>query len=273
MINKRKQEVLGELELRSLAYVQFRKIEILKIGDLVKGIGLTQSQEFYLLSRLESKGQIIRLKRGFYFVPSQLPPSGKLSLSEYSILSKYMEVEKAEYQLSGPTMFHQYGFDEQIPNMHFVYNDRISGEKTIGGHRFVFMKTKADRLKYSSILKESSGEKVLVATKAKALVDAIYDWSRFNTLPRALSWIVAGVRKDNRLKIQLIRVVLEAGNLAAVRRIGCLLAHNGFSKSSLLKLKERLGKSKSLIPLVPRKPVRGSVDRYWGVIINDTIKY
>ncbi|MBI4126973.1 MAG: hypothetical protein HY465_05715, partial [Deltaproteobacteria bacterium] len=181
----RKQESLGELELRSIAYVQFRKKEFLHVGDLVEGIGLSKSQEHSLLFRLESKGQIVRLKRGIYYVPPQLPPSGRISVSEYFLLSKYMEVEKASYQVSGPSVFHRYGFDEQIPNIHYVYNDRISGEKTIGGYRFVFIRTSKKRLKGSDLLKEASGILVSIASQPKVLVDAVYDWSRFYTLPRA----------------------------------------------------------------------------------------
>lgn len=270
---KRKQESLGELELRSLAYVQFRKREFLRVGDLVEGIGLSKSQEYALLFRLEAKGQIVRIKRGIYYVPPQLPPSGRISVSEYFILSKYMEIEKAAYQISGPSAFHRYGFDEQIPNILYVYNDRISEGKTIGGYRFVFIRTVKVRLKGSDLLRDASGVSVNIASKPKALVDAVYDWSRFNTLPRAFSWIAAATKKDRRLAPQIINAAVEYGNIAVVRRIGCLLMHNGFSKRSLQKLKDSLCDTLSLIPLVPQKPARGTADKYWGVIINDTIEF
>lgn len=270
---KRKQESLGELELRSLAYVQFRKREFLRVGDLVEGIGLSKSQEYALFFRLEAKGQIVRIKRGIYYVPPQLPPSGRISVSEYFILSKYMEIEKAVYQVSGPSAFHRYGFDEQIPNILYVYNDRISEGKTIGGYRFVFIRTSRERLKGSDLLKDASGASVYIASKPKALVDAVYDWSRFNTLPRAFSWIVAATKKDKRLATGIVNAAVECGNIAVARRIGCLLMNNGFSKQSLRKLKTSLGEALSLIPLVPRKPARGAADKYWGVIINDTIEF
>ncbi|MBI5299570.1 MAG: hypothetical protein HY877_04665 [Deltaproteobacteria bacterium] len=271
--NKRKQESLGELELRSIAYVQFRKKEFLRVGDLVEGIGLSKSQEYALLFRLETKGQIVRIKRGIYYVPPQLPPSGRISVSEYFILSKYMEIEKATYQVSGPSAFHRYGFDEQIPNILYIYNDRISEGKTIGGYRFIFIRTSKERLKGSNLLKDASGVSVYIASKPKALVDAVYDWSRFNTLPRAFSWIVAATKKDKRLATQIVNAVVDSGNIAVARRIGCLLMHNGFSKQSLRKLKDSLGGALSLIPLVPRKPARGATDKYWGIIINDTIEF
>ncbi len=269
----RKQESLGELELRSIAYVQFRKREFLRVGDLVEGIGLSKSQEYALLFRLEAKGQIVRIKRGIYYVPPQLPPSGRISVSEYFILSKYMAIEKAVYQVSGPSVFHRYGFDEQIPNILYVYNDRVSAEKTIGGYRFVFIRTSKDRLKGSDLLKDASGDSVYIASKPKALVDAVYDWSRFNTLPRAYSWIVAAAKKDKRFAAQIVSAAVECGNIAIARRIGCLLMHNGFSKQRLKKLKESLGTATSLIPLVPRKPAKGIADKYWGIIINDTIEF
>lgn len=271
--NSKRSRGLGEQEIRVLSYIQYKRKDLLYFGHLAEGLGIKKDQERRLLSSLENKGQIIRLKKGVYLVSAHLPPGGRLSFTEYYILAKFMEVEKANYQLSGQTVFNQYGFDEQIPNRLLVYNNRISGERKIGGFWFDFVKTSSVRLKGSYLLKESSGLKIPVATKEKALVDAVYDWSRFNTLPRAFLWIIMALRKDSRLKTKLTKMAIESGNLAVVRRIGCLLSHNGFSMQALKQLKEALGQAKSLIPLVPKKNVRGSIDRYWGIIINDQINF
>lgn len=274
MLNKPKRtRGLGELEIRVLSYIQFKKMDVLRFGDLREGLNINIDQERRILSRLESKGQVVRLKKGVYLVSLRLPPGGRLSFSEYYMLAKFMEVEGANYQISGQTVFNQYGFDEQVPNRIFAYNDRISGRREIGGFWFDFVKTTPERLGGSYLLKESTGLKIPVATREKTLVDAVYDWPRFNTLPRAFSWIVSSLKEDRRLRARLIETAIKCGNRAVIRRIGCLLEHNGVARQGLKKLKEELGKAKSLIPLVPGKPVRGSVDRFWGVIINDQINF
>jgi hypothetical protein len=35
-----------------------------------------------------------------------------------------------------------------------------------------------------------------MVTKTRALVDAVYDWSRYNTLPRAYGWIAETLKKS-----------------------------------------------------------------------------
>jgi len=259
--------------LRAVSYAQYLKKEVLLLGDLAAGLGITKAQEMRLLSRLEGKGQIVRLKRGAYCVPSKLSPSGRLNVSEYFLLSKLMELTGSTYQISGPNAFHLYGFDEQVPNRLFVYNDRFSGEKEIGGYAFVFVKTSAERLQGWVRSTGPDGAKIVMASKSKALVDAIYDWSRFNTIPRAFEWIIASCHDDPCFKRELARMAIKCGNKAVLRRIGCLLELGGDSKRSLRFLKKAIGDSKAVIPLVPRKPKRGQVDSYWGVVINDRITY
>lgn len=259
--------------LRAVSYAQFLNKEVLLLGDLAAGLGITKAQELRLLSRLEGKGQIIRLKRGAYCVPSKLSPSGRLNVSEYFLLSKLMELTGSTYQISGPNAFHRYGFDEQVPNRLFVYNDRLSGEKEIGGYEFVFVKTSPERLCGGVRWAGPDGAKIVMASQSKTLIDAIYDWSRFNTIPRAFEWIIASCRKDLGFKRELARMAIKCGNKALLRRIGCLLEHNGDSKRSLRFLKKAIGDSKAVIPLVPRRPKRGQVDSYWGVVINDRIVY
>lgn len=259
--------------LRAVSYAQFLQKEVILLGDIATGLGITKAQEMRLLSRLEGNGQIIRLKRGAYYVPSKLSPSGRLNVSEYFILSNLMKLEGANYQISGPNAFHRYGFDEQVPNRLFVYNDRFSGEKEIGGYSFAFVKTSAERFQGSIKTISPDGAKIIIASKAKSLIDAIYDWPRFNTIPRAFEWIITSIRGNPRFKRELMRMAIRSGNKATLRRIGCLLEHNGNSKRSLRFLKQTIGDSKAVIPLVPKKPKRGQIDPYWGVVINDRVTY
>jgi len=69
---------LGTLEMRFLAYVQMRKMDVVRTGDIAKALNLSSKQERELLSRLSRSGMIIRLKRGAYLVPPRLPAGGRM---------------------------------------------------------------------------------------------------------------------------------------------------------------------------------------------------
>ena len=51
--------------------------------------------------------------------------------------------------------------------------------------------------------------------------------------------------------------------------MGALLEREGVSKPLLKKLEEALPKTSSLIPWIPTKPKRGTINRRWGVVINE----
>jgi len=268
---KKEKTKLGKLEMQLLAYVQLRRKEFVFSGEIAAALEITAKQEWNLLNRMTKSGLIIRLKRGVYLVPSHLPAGGRWSVSSYFILSKLMEVLKGRYQISGPSAFNFHGFDDQVPNRIYVYNDRIFGEKQIGGTDFVFIKTDNKRLGSTKSLKTPDGIDAMMVTKSRALFDAVYDWSRYNTLPRAYGWIEDSLKKDPFLTEKLITDTLQYGNKGTIKRIGYLLAQLGIADDRLLEIKWQLGPVKSLIPWTPGQAAKGSIDREWGVIVNGSV--
>jgi len=263
---------LGALEMQLLSYAQLRKKDILALGELGPVVGITKKQERELFSRLSRAGMIIRLNKGIYLVPSRMPAGGRWTVSGYYILSKLMEVIKGRYQISGPSAFNFYGFDDQVPNRIYVYNDRIFGEKEIGGTDFVFIKTDIQRLGSTKNLKTPDGIDAVMATKTRVLVDAVYDWSRYNTLPRAYGWIAEMLKKDPAIVEDFIGDTLQYGNKGTVKRIGYLLAQLGIVDDRLSKMKRQLGPTRSLIPWIPGLDAKGSINKEWGLIINGAIQ-
>ncbi len=154
---KQEKTKLGKFEMQLLAYVQLRKKEIIYSGEIASALDIKAEQEWKLLNRMATAGLIIRLKRGAYLVPPHMPAGGRWTVSGYYILSKLMEVTKGKYQISGPSAFNFHGFDDQVPNRMYVYNDRIFGEKEIGGTDFVFIKTDVKRLGSTKSLKTPDG--------------------------------------------------------------------------------------------------------------------
>jgi len=268
---KQRRAKLGPLEVQVLAYVQMKKEEVVRTGDIAAALGLSVKQERELLSRMTRAGLIIRLTSGVYLIPQRMPPGGKLAVSEYYILSRLMGVLRGRYQISGPNAFRFYGFDDQIPNKVYVYNNRICGERSIGNIEFIFIKTSDKRLGGLNKFKTTDGSIAIFASKSRALMDAVYDWSRYNTLPRAYKWIEADMKKDPEVADELISMTMKFGNKGTVRRIGYLLEMLGVESSALGKMKGKKGSAKSLIAWLPDRPSKGLVNKDWGLIINGEI--
>jgi predicted transcriptional regulator of viral defense system len=259
---------LTRLETQFFGYTQSRAKSLIQTGDLRKPLGLSFAQETKLLSRLSRRNLIARVRRGLYLVPAQIPPGVSWSPSEAQALSTFFGDLGGQYQISGPNAFSRYGWDEQVPNQTFIYNNRISGRRVIGAVQLTLVKVADERLGAVDIVKTPEGLEMVYASKARALMDAVYDWSRFDTLPRAFGWIEAELRKDDHLAAELVSVCLRYGNQGTLRRIGCLLENAQAPTSLLRKMEKGLRKTSSLIPLVPTLPKRGKQSSRWKVVLN-----
>lgn len=268
---KNRRTKLGPLEVQVLAFTQMRKEEIVRTGDIAAALGINTKQERELLSRMTRAGIIIRLTSGIYLVPQRMPSGGKLAVSEYYILSRIMNVLGGRYQISGPNAFRFYGFDDQIPNKVYVYNNKLSGERNIGNTSFLFIKISDARLGGLNKFKTTDGSMAIFASRSRALLDAVYDWSRYNTIPRAYKWIKDDVKKDRAAADDLISVTIKFGNKGTVRRIGYLLEMLGVKNSLLKSMKGKTGSTKSFVRWIPDRPAKGSMNKDWGLIVNGEI--
>jgi len=268
-----KKTELGPLGVQFFAYTQMRKKVLVRTGDLTNVLRINPKQERELLSRMSRAGVIIRLKRGVYLVPPRVPPGGRYGVDEYLILEKLMEVLKGRYQISGPNAFNYYGFSDQIPNRVYVYNNRIYGERRIGSLQFSFIKTDDIRLGGTTVFKTGTGSEGIIASKARTLLDAVYDWSRFNTIPRVYKWIAEEIKKDKTFAKELVNITVKYANQGTYRRIGYLLENLGVNRNLIGRLKHKLRVSKSLFLWVPSRPAIGPVNKEWGLVINAEPKF
>lgn len=260
---------LGRLELQLLGYAQGHKQAAIQAGEMVKALGWTTEQERSVLSRLARKGLIARLRRGLYLVPPGLPPGGRWSPGEFVALSALIADRGGRYQVSGPNAFHRYGWTEQVPNRLYAYNNRISGDRQVGSVALTLIKIADERLGGTQIVRTPDGVDVVYASKARSLVDAVYDWSRFDSLPRAFDWIRQEVERDGAFPADLVEATLRFGNQGMLRRVGALLERLRVPERLVRRLEKALRPSSSLIPWVPTRAKSGSASRRWGVVIND----
>jgi predicted transcriptional regulator of viral defense system len=259
---------LGNLSSKFFAYVQLKGKDIIRTGELGPVLSISESKERSLLHRLSKAGWIVRLKRGVYLVPPRIPAGGKYSPGVALILHKLMEEQDGKYQICGPTAFNFYGFDNQISNVTYAYNNRISGSRTIGNLEFQFIKIVDARLGAAKSFRARNGGEINYSSKARTLMDAVYNWSRFHSLPRAYDWIRKEADQDFKLIPELVEVTFRYGNQATVRRIGYLLDILDQPLRILNRLQLQLSASKALIPWIPWKSARGKANRRWGVIDN-----
>ena len=260
---------LGQQETQLLAYLQLRKQRTVRTGDLTGPLQISRDQERELFRRMSRGGLIARVRPGLYLVPALLPLGGLWSPDEILALNTLMEDSKAKYQICGLNAFNRYGFDEQVPNRTYAYNNRISGDRKIGSVALTLIEVADKRLGNTEMVQTAEGLKAVYSSRARALLDAVYDWSRFNSLPRAYGWIRKEVKSKRVTPSELVSVTLKYGDIGTIRRMGALLEREGVATPLLNKLEKALPKTSSLIPWIPTNPKRGTVNRRWGVVINE----
>lgn len=265
-------QTLGRLETQFFAYVQMRKLKTVRRGDLVASpLQMRPAQELKLLSRLARSGMIARIRRGLYLVPPRLPLGGQWSPGEIPAITALMEELRGRYQICGPNAFNRYGFDGQIPNRVYVYNNRLSSERVIGSVALTLIKVADGRLGSTEVVKTEESLIAVYASRARTLVDAVYDWSRFNSLPRGYAWIRQELSAKRVSAAELVKTTLRYGDIGTIRRIGVLLEREGAAKALLRKLEQRLSRTTGLIPWIPTQPKRGKVIPRWGVVFNEQV--
>jgi predicted transcriptional regulator of viral defense system len=259
---------LGNREIKFLSWAQNRGKTVVRTGDARAALKISKIQEAKIFYSLKKRGLITQVMRGLYLVPSMLPPGGKAAPSQYVVLDTLMkEVEAKAFQVTGWLVFNSYHLDTQVPIRMDVYNDKLSGEKTIGGQNFRFIKVAQSRLGYT---KDFPVEDVTAhfSSLPRAVFDAIYDYERFGSLPMAYEWLKERV-KDRKFMTEFLEICLKLANVSTLRRVGYTLEEAGCAREDVSQLLKRLKKTSSFIQLDPRRPKRGRTNSKWGIVIND----
>jgi predicted transcriptional regulator of viral defense system len=258
---------LGQLESQFFAYTQLRGLNQVRAGDIARALSLTKSQEFELLRRLVRDGLIARVRRGLFLVPEKLPLGGIWTPDPVEALQALIEDRNGRYQICGPNAFNRYGFDEQVPNQVYAYNNRVSGTRRVGRVVLNLIKV-ADRRLGDVEETTSQGHRAIYSSRTRTLVDAVYDWSRFSSLPRAFDWIRREIEEARVAPAELAEATVRFGDKGTRRRIGFELEQIGAPEAVLRRILRGLPPTTGPIPWNPTGPKRGPVNQRWGVIVN-----
>ena len=252
-----------------MAYAQMRGLRVIRLGELAEALGFSDRQERSILSRLAVAGMIVRVRRGLYLIPPRLPLGGLWSPDDILALNVLMEDKRGRYQICGPNAFNRYGLDEQAPARLYAYNNRLSGDRTIGAVAMTLIKVADGRLGGTERFKTAGGQRAVYCSRVRTLVDAVYDWSRFSSLPRGYDWIRGELTAQRVSAADMVGAAIRYGNQRTLRRIGVLLEREGVDEALLLRIEKKVRPSTSLIPWIPVNARRGRTIRRWGVILNE----
>lgn len=96
--------------------------------------------------------------------------------------------------------------------------------------------------------KSSTSTATMSTSRVRTLVDAVYDWSRFNSLPRGYEWIRRELAAKRVSASELVKTALRFGDTGTIRRMGALLEREGVDSALLNKFIRVLKPTSSLIP-------------------------
>ena len=267
-----KSTTLGPMEVQFFAWTQLENKSQVQTGDLIKAMNLSSKQEADLLYNLSTSGFILKLWRGFYLIPEKIPSRGVWSPSPYLVINKYMENTGArKFYVSGPAVFNKYGYSDQLSSWFTVYNDKISKKIYILQYHLDFTKVVSSRLGAIKKMKSYIGDGRFVWAKhgspEQIILDAVYDYKRYGTLPKAYDWIADSLTDKKINPEKLVDVTLKYGNTMSQKRIGWVLDKLKAPKRSVSRLQKKISKKKFLTPLDPKNR-KGPINKKWGVIEN-----
>jgi predicted transcriptional regulator of viral defense system len=236
--------------------------------DVTEKLNLEPQQVFRLFTRLHTQGRIQQLQRGLYMLPGRLPPGKLWKPSPYEALVAYTEYFKIQWQITGLAAFAHHGFSTQIAQNISVYNDSFSGEKELAGNQFYFIKVPKNRLGNAIKIPILGEMNIYFSSHYRSIFDAIFEASRFNTLPEAYVWLATLMPNEKALE-EIIYCCLHYGNNTTTARVGYFLEKIGIEVEKLYK-HFCSKKSKAFILFVPGAR-SGTVNKKWNIIENFSV--
>ncbi len=240
-----------------------------RTGELTGPLRLSPEQERELFRRMNRAGLLARVRPGLYLVPPRLPLGLRWGPTQAEAINALMDDCGGRYQICGANAFNRYGFDEQIPTRLCAYNNRISGDRKVGNVEMTLIKVADAQLGATETVATPPGPTLVFSSRTRALVDAVYDWSRFDGIPCAYRWITAELGAKRVKAVELADLALCYGDTGTIRRLGVLLEQLGVAQRVLHRLADRLPPTGSPIPFVPNRPKRGHAHLRWGVVLNE----
>lgn len=260
-MNKRGYTNLSKDEIYLISRAEFEKQKLITTA-YTRGLYNRKNKASKVLASLLRKKRLIRIEKGKYILIPIKAPGQQWLPNEFVVAALWMG--KTPYYIGYFTMYHYWGFTDQVPQTIYVLNTKKFSRKTIGGVRYEA--AKIDQKKYYGVKEITiAGERVAISDKERTLVDLI-------SRPIGSFQNLQVVVKDNLGKIDLARLIryLKKFPFVSVRkRAGYLLEKAGCPATPLRELKKSIGNEKTYVVLDPtNQSRRGPVNKEWKLIVN-----
>ena len=173
-----------------------------------------------------------------------------------------MENTGAEkFYISGPAVFNLYGYSDQVSSWFTVYNNKFSKKLYILQYHLDFMKVVSSRLGAVQKIKSYNDDMGGViwapcGSPEQILLDAVYDYKKYGTLPKAYDWISKALKNKKINPAKMVAVAVKYGNTISQKRIGWVLDKLISEKRIVKPLQKKASGSSFLTALDPKKQKR-----------------
>lgn len=215
-----------------------------------------------VLDSLARKGRLIQLQRGKYFLVPIKAPNQQWMPNEFVVAALWMG--DIPYYIGYFTIYHYWGFTDQIPQMVFILNTRRNAEAKIGNTGYRAIKVNSSRI-YGIQNLEIEGDIVRISDMERTLVDFFHrPIGTFENILTKLKATVPLVDFD-----KLIDYIIRFPILSLRKRAGYLLEACGFGGAALERLTQYLGNPSTYVVLDPSlRSRKGRVNKRWRIIVN-----
>ena len=132
---------------------------------------------------------------------------------------------------------------------------------------FQLIKISTSRIGSQSTIEIHNGKPVYISSLARTIMDAVYEWSRFNSLPTAYKWLNDYI-DDKKIIDELIQITLRYANIATKRRIDYTLEKLTPKNKSIPLIQQQFKSAQGWITLDPTQKAIGKTNKKWRIIDN-----
>jgi len=252
---------LSKDQLYLISRAEFEKQKLITT-QFVQKLFPDRNKAYKMVVYLTRKGRLIKIEKGKYLLVPIKAPNQQWMPNEFVVAALWMK--EIPYYIGYYTMYHYWGFIDQIPRTIFVLNTAKSSRRMICGLRYDAVKI--DKKKYYGVKKiKIDEEEVSISDKERTLVDFAY-----NPLGSIYNFKEALRRSFKEIDLEkFIRYLTMFPVISVRKRAGLLLEESGCKDSLLDELKKSIGKTQTHVVLNPfNKSRRGKINKEWQIIVN-----
>lgn len=265
-MNKKYSKTLGPREAQLIILLYAANKQIFKLRDVKEIMHVKEALAANLVSRLNAKGIITRIKQGLYsIVPFEMGKETIYIPDAYITAREIMNNRDYYISFASALQLHGMTTQPQLTNYTAIQHTKRPVNASGYDYKFVCMNKKLFfGIEDFWINKQ---EKIKISDPEKTIIDCLNHPVYCGGISEAAKALY--MKRDSLKAEKLIDYALKLGKASVCGRLGYLLElYNVENINDLQKLKEHIGKS--YVPLDPTLPKQGKYLNKWRLLLNAT---